>query len=245
MRRCSSGQRVQIDAPRRDARGVRQRARRIALQLIVVQHAAGHGVDQQHLAGLQPPLALHARRGKRERAGFGREHHEIVRSHCPSAGAQPVAIERGADHATIRERQGGGTIPGLHHGRMELVERAPLRIHQSVALPRLGNEHHQRLRQGAAAVHEKFEHVVERRRVALVGTDDRIELLEIGAEHAEVSVPSRTRIQFVLPRSVLISPLWQSSRYGWARDHVGKVLVENRLCTSAIAVTHCASARSR
>jgi hypothetical protein len=33
-------------------------------------------------------------------------------------------------------------------------------------------------------------------------------------------------IQFTLPRSVLISPLWASMRNGWASGQVGKVLVE-------------------
>ncbi len=36
---------------------------------------------------------------------------------------------------------------------------------------------------------------------------------------------SRARIQFSLPWRVLISPLWQMSRKGWARSQVGKVLV--------------------
>ena len=33
-------------------------------------------------------------------------------------------------------------------------------------------------------------------------------------------------IQFTLPFSVLISPLWASIRNGWASHHCGKVLVE-------------------
>ncbi len=33
-------------------------------------------------------------------------------------------------------------------------------------------------------------------------------------------------IQFRLPLSVLISPLWASMRNGWASHHCGKVLVE-------------------
>ena len=50
---------------------------------------------------------------------------------------------------------------------------------------------------------------------------------------AETSDASRERIWFLLPRSVLISPLWQSTRKGCARDHEGKVLVEKREWTSA------------
>ena len=38
----------------------------------------------------------------------------------------------------------------------------------------------------------------------------------------------REFIQLMFPRMVLISPLWQRKRYGWASCHDGKVLVENR-----------------
>ena len=47
------------------------------------------------------------------------------------------------------------------------------------------------------------------------------------------STLSRAFIQPRLPRMVLISPLWASSRKGCASDHVGKVLVEKRECTTA------------
>jgi hypothetical protein len=38
----------------------------------------------------------------------------------------------------------------------------------------------------------------------------------------------RAYIQFELPRSVLISPLWQTNRKGCASGQVGNVFVENR-----------------
>jgi hypothetical protein len=38
----------------------------------------------------------------------------------------------------------------------------------------------------------------------------------------------------LLPRRVLISPLWAMVRMGWARPQLGKVLVEKRLCTMAM-----------
>ena len=47
------------------------------------------------------------------------------------------------------------------------------------------------------------------------------------------STLSRASIQPRLPRMVLISPLWASSRNGCARLHVGKVLVLKRECTKA------------
>ena len=47
------------------------------------------------------------------------------------------------------------------------------------------------------------------------------------------SIASRARIQLRLPRTVLISPLCATYRYGWASGHDGNVLVENLECTSA------------
>ena len=49
------------------------------------------------------------------------------------------------------------------------------------------------------------------------------------------SSASRARIQLRLPCTVLISPLWAMKRYGWASGQLGKVLVEKRECTSAMA----------
>ena len=43
----------------------------------------------------------------------------------------------------------------------------------------------------------------------------------------------RARIQFTLPRSVLISPLCADIRNGCARSQRGRTLVEKRACTSA------------
>ena len=55
---------------------------------------------------------------------------------------------------------------------------------------------------------------------------------------------SRAFIQLMLPRSVLISPLWASVRNGWANGHEGMVLVEKRLCTKARADSNESSPRS-
>ena len=61
----------------------------------------------------------------------------------------------------------------------------------------------------------------------------------------EAITPSRARIQLKLPLTVLISPLCAIMRYGCASSQEGKVLVEKRWCTIAIAETTRASARSR
>ena len=58
------------------------------------------------------------------------------------------------------------------------------------------------------------------------------------------SCDSRARIQLTLPISVLISPLWQITRYGWASSQLGNVFVEKRECTSASAEANRSSVRS-
>ena len=55
---------------------------------------------------------------------------------------------------------------------------------------------------------------------------------------------SRARMKLRFPWMVLISPLWAIIRYGWARGHIGKVLVEKRACTRAIALSTRSSCRS-
>ena len=49
------------------------------------------------------------------------------------------------------------------------------------------------------------------------------------------SIASRARIQLRLPRTVLISPLCATYRYGWASGQDGNVLVENLEWTRASA----------
>ena len=49
------------------------------------------------------------------------------------------------------------------------------------------------------------------------------------------SFASRARMRLRLPLIVLISPLCAMKRNGCASGQLGNVLVENRLCTSAIA----------
>ncbi len=51
---------------------------------------------------------------------------------------------------------------------------------------------------------------------------------------SESSIASRARMRLRLPRTVLISPLCATNRNGCASGHDGNVLVENRLCTSAM-----------
>jgi hypothetical protein len=68
--------------------------------------------------------------------------------------------------------------------------------------------------------------------------------LSRSGSRALLAIASRVRIQFWLPWTVLISPLWATYRYGCASGHDGKVLVENRECTSSNALSIRGSLRS-
>ncbi len=61
---------------------------------------------------------------------------------------------------------------------------------------------------------------------------------------SDASCDSRARIQLTLPRSVLISPLCATIRYGCASSQLGNVFVEKREWTSASAVSKRQSRRS-
>ncbi len=62
---------------------------------------------------------------------------------------------------------------------------------------------------------------------------------------SDASSDSRARIQFTLPISVLISPLWAMTRNGCASSQLGNVFVEKRECTRHIALAKRGSCRSR
>ena len=100
----------------------------------------------------------------------------------PAAGAQPVAVERRADHAPVGEGDRGGPVPRLHQAGVEGVEALQV-LGQVVAVAvGLGDHHHRRVRQRAAGEHQQLEHVVERRRVRVARADDRQDLREVLAE---------------------------------------------------------------
>ncbi len=161
-----------VGAPRGDA----------ALDLVVGDDAARADVDEEELAGLQPPLAQDVLRRLVEHAGLRAEHDPAVLGLHPAAGAQAVAVQRRADHAAVGEADRRRPVPRLHHARVEGVE-GPQVLRQVVALlPRLRHHHHHRVRERAARQRQQLEHVVERGRVRARGPDDREHLLQVVAE---------------------------------------------------------------
>ena len=80
--------------------------------------------------------------GDRQHAGLRGHDDQAVVGDEIAGGAQAVAVERGADLAAVGEGHGGRAVPRLHQAGVILVEGAALRIHQRIAGPGLGDQHH-------------------------------------------------------------------------------------------------------
>ena len=100
----------------------------------------------------------------------------------PARRAQAVAIERRADELAVGEHDRRRAVPRLDERRRVAIEALAVVVHRRVPLPRLGDHHHHRVRQRAAAERQQLDHVVELRRVALAGHDDREQPLEPAGE---------------------------------------------------------------
>jgi hypothetical protein len=134
---------------------------------------------EEQLAGSQAALADDVAGGLVEHARLRGHDYPAVLGLHPAAGAQAVAVQRGADHAAVREGDGGRAVPRLHQAGVEGVEALQVRGEVVAVLPRLGHHHHHRVRQRPAGEHQQLEHVVEGGAVAARGADDRGDLLEI------------------------------------------------------------------
>ena len=154
----------------------------LGLDLLVGDDAALLEVDQQHLAGLEPPFLDDVLLGDRQHAGLRRHDDEAVVGDEIARGAQAVAVERGADLPAVGEGHGGRAVPRLHQAGVIFVEGAALGIHQRIAGPGLGDQHHRRVGEAVAALHQELERVVEAGGVGLALVGDRPELGDVVAE---------------------------------------------------------------
>ena len=119
------------------------------------------GVHQEHPARPQPPLGDDLLRGHVEDAGLAGEHHAVVGELPPARGSQTVAVQGGAHDGAVGEDHRRRAVPGLHEAGVEPVEVPLVGGHLVVVLPRLGDHHHHRVRQRAAAQREQLEDLVE------------------------------------------------------------------------------------
>jgi len=151
----------------------------LGLDLLVLDDPVLVGVDEEHLAGLEPALA-HDRGGVEvEYADLGGQDDEPVVGDPVARGAQAVAVEYGADLRAVGEDDTGRAVPRLHHRGVELVEGPPLGVHLAVVLPGLRDHHEYGVGQAAAAHVQQLEHLVERGGVGGTRRTDRVDALEV------------------------------------------------------------------
>ena len=158
---------------------VRLPRRELPLDLVVSDDAAVLGVDEEHLAGLEPAALHHAGRIEVEHTRLGGEDDEPVVGDAVPPRTKTVAVEHGAHEGAVGETDVGRAVPGLHEHRVELVEGTTSRIHQLMVLPRLRDHHQDRVRQRPTAEVEQLEHLVEAGRVRRPRRADREEPLEV------------------------------------------------------------------
>ena len=140
------------------------------------------------MAGLQAALADDIGGRDVEHARLGGGDHHTVLGDPVAPRPQAVTIEHGAHAHTVGEADRGGTVPGLHQARVELVERAAGGIHGLMLRPRLRDHHHHRVRERTAGEHHQFQHVVEHRRVAAVDVDDGRDLRDVITEERRLEL---------------------------------------------------------
>ena len=169
---------IQVDQPGVQPVLVRVLGGQGRLDLFVLDEAPGGRVGQEDAAGLQPPLPDHRGRVDVEDADLAGQHDQAVAGHPVPPGAQAIAVEHGADHRAVGERDQGRAVPRFHQRGVELVERAPFRAHLLVVLPRLRDHHQHRVRQRPAAHVQQLQALVEAGRVAGVLVQDREEPLD-------------------------------------------------------------------
>ena len=154
----------------------------LGLHFLIVDDAALDRVHQKHPSRHQPALLPDLLNVHREYTRFRRQHHETVRRHLITAGTQAIAVQRRSDQFAIGEADRGGTVPGLLHGCVVLVEPAAIEVHLRIRHPRLGNQHHHCMRERSAAHREELDGIVQTGRVALLFVDDRVQLGQIFPE---------------------------------------------------------------
>ena len=158
------------------------RCGKLGLQLPIADDAALLQVDEQHPPRLEPPLADDPVLGDVEHPDLGGHDDPMVVGDDVARRAQPVPVEGRADLAAVGERDRGGAVPGLHEGRVVLVEGAAGGVHQGVVLPRLRDHEHHGVGEGVAARDQQLQGVVERGGVRDPLADDRPQLVEVLAE---------------------------------------------------------------
>ena len=147
---------VKLDANVLNPLLVRTVIRQPRFKLFVIDHATLLEVDQEHLAGLQTPLAHDLALRYWQHARLRAHDHHVVVSDAIARRTQTIAIQSCADLSAVGKDDRCRTIPWLHHGGVVFVKRFAALVHGGVVFPWLGNHHHHGLAEWVARHREQL-----------------------------------------------------------------------------------------
>ena len=113
----------------------------LLLDLTIVVDLTLLGVDQQNLSRLQTTLLGNLRRVEVHHAHLGCHHHRIVLGDGVTSRTKSVAVEHTTGKTTVREQEGGRTVPWLHQDGMVLVESFQILTDRVLVVERLRYQH--------------------------------------------------------------------------------------------------------
>ena len=157
-------------------------------QLVVVDHAATGKIDLEHLARSQAAARQDVLGAHLDGAHLACQHKAAVARHIVAGGTQAVAVEGGAQRATVGKGDGRRAIPRLHEHGLVSVVGAALLAQAVVVIPRLGQQHGRGTRKRATVHDQELEHVVQNRGVGALAVDDGHHALKIVLQHGAVQV---------------------------------------------------------
>src|SRR5258708_28894773 len=111
------------------------------LDVLVVQDQVAFEIQRKDLTWSEAALLDDAVVVQLNRADFGAGDDEAFGSNLVAARPQAIAIQRGADEATIGERQPRWAVPRLDHRRAEPIQGLHPRREPGPVLPRRRHEH--------------------------------------------------------------------------------------------------------
>ena len=157
-------------------------------QLVVVDHAAAGKIDLEHLARSQAAARQDVLGAHLDGAHLACQHKATVARHVVTSGAQAVAIEGGAQRATVGKGDGRRAVPRLHEHGLVGVVGAALLAQAIVVVPRLGQQHGRGTRERATVHDQELEHIVQNRGVGALAVDDGHHTLKIVLQHGAVQI---------------------------------------------------------
>ena len=137
------------------------------------------GVHKEHLAGHQAGFAQDVLRGNIQHTHLGGQNQPAVFRDIISGGTQAVPIQHRAHNVAVGKENGGGAVPGLHHGGIVVVQIPLAPGHTGVVAPGLRDCDHHRQRQRDAVHHQKFQGVVQHGGVGAGFRDHREHLVNL------------------------------------------------------------------